>query len=106
VRRSYIGLSGQNIRLPRRVVRFHDLARDSGVRVDATMPEGAARAAGLLPGDIIVAFAGEPVGTVDELHGILTEERVGKPVTVTALRRAEKRELVVMPREAASSTRR
>jgi S1-C subfamily serine protease len=100
VRRSYIGMSGQNIILPRRVVRFHDLARDSGVRVEATSPDGAARAAGLLSGDIVVGFAGEPVGTVDELHRLLTEERVGKPVPVTLLRRAEKREVQVVPREA------
>jgi S1-C subfamily serine protease len=99
VRRSYIGLSGQNIVLPRRVVRFHDLAREGGVRVEATAERGAARAAGLLSGDIIVGFAGEPVGTVDELHRLLTEERVGRPAEVTVLRRAEKRELSVIPRE-------
>ena len=100
VRRSYIGLSGQNIVLPRRVVRFHDLARESGVRVEATAPDGAARAAGILSGDIIVGFAGEPVGTVDELHRLLTEERVGKPATLTLLRRADKREIPLTPREA------
>jgi S1-C subfamily serine protease len=99
VRRSYIGLSGQNIVLPRRVVRFHGLAREGGVRVEATAERGAARAAGLLSGDIIVGFAGEPVGTVDELHRLLTEERVGRPAVVTVLRRAEKRELSVIPRE-------
>jgi S1-C subfamily serine protease len=101
VKRSYIGLAGQNIILPRRVVRFHDLARESGVRIEATSPGSAARDAGLLSGDIIVAFAGEPVGTVDELHRLLTEERVGKPAAVTVLRRAEKREFTVVPREAA-----
>ena len=106
VRRSYIGLSGQNMLLPRRVVRFHALTRASGVRVDATVPEGAARAAGLLPGDIIVAFAGEPVGTVDDLHRLLTEERVGKSATVTVLRRAEKRQIVIVPREAPPNKRR
>jgi S1-C subfamily serine protease len=100
VKRSYIGLSGQNVVLPRRVVRFHDLARDSGVRVEATAADGAARQAGLLPGDIIVGFAGEPVGAVDELHRLLTEERVGSPAAVTVLRRAEKRALSVTPREA------
>jgi S1-C subfamily serine protease len=99
VRRSYIGLSGQNIVLPRRVVRFHDLAREGGVRVEATAERGAARAAGLLSGDIIVGFGGEPVGTVDELHRLLTEERVGRPAEVTVLRRAEKRLLSVIPRE-------
>ena len=100
VRRSYIGLSGQNIVLPRRIVRFHDLAREGGVRVEATAPDGAARAAGLHSGDIIVGFAGEPVATVDELHRLLTEERVGTPAAVTVLRRAEKRELALTPREA------
>jgi S1-C subfamily serine protease len=99
VRRSYIGLSGQNIVLPRRVVRFHDLAREGGVRVEGTAERGAARAAGLLSGDIIVGFAAEPVGTVDELHRLLTEERVGRPAEVTVLRRAEKRLLSVIPRE-------
>ena len=101
VRRSYIGLSGQNVQLSRRLVRFHELQRDSGVRVDATLPDGAARAGGVLPGDIIVAFAGEPVGTVDELHRLLTEERVSHPAKVTVLRRAEKREVVIVPKEVA-----
>ena len=104
VRRSYIGLAGQNLMLPRRVVRFHDLARDSGVRVESTAPDGAARVAGLLPGDIIVGFAGEPVGTVDELHRLLTEERVGKPAPIAVLRRAERRELALIPREARPRT--
>ncbi len=104
VRRSYIGLSGQNLILPRRVVRFHNLARDSGVRVEATSTDGAAGEAGLLSGDIIVGFAGEPVGTVDELHRLLTEERVGKPAAVTVLRRADKREFAVVPRERAPET--
>jgi S1-C subfamily serine protease len=99
VTRSYIGLAGQNMPLPRRVVRFHELTRDSGVRVESTAPDGAARAAGLLSGDVIVAFAGEPVGTVDELHRLLTEERVGQLVPLTILRRADKRELMIVPRE-------
>jgi len=99
VRRSYIGLAGQNAPLPRRVVRFHGLERDSGVRVDSTSADGAARAAGLLSGDIVVGFAGESVATVDDLHRLLTEERVGQPAAITVLRRAEKREFTVTPRD-------
>jgi S1-C subfamily serine protease len=97
VRRSYIGLAGQNAPLPRRVVRFHGLERDSGVRVESTAGDGAARAAGLLSGDIIVGFDGEPIATVDDLHRLLTEERVGKPAAITVLRRAEKREFTIVP---------
>ncbi len=99
VRRCYIGIAGQNVPLPRRVVRFHDLARESGVRVQSTAADGAARAAGILSGDIIVAVDGRAVGDIDEMHRLMTEERVGISVPVTLLRGAQKREFVVVPRE-------
>jgi S1-C subfamily serine protease len=101
VRRCYIGVAGQNVPLPRRVVRFHELTRETAVRVQSTAPDGAARAAGLLSGDLIVAVDGIAVGDVDELHRLMTEERVGKPVPFTVLRLSQKLELVVTPRESA-----
>ncbi len=101
VRRCYIGVAGQNVSLPRRVVRFHELARETGVRIQSTAPDGAARAAGLTSGDIIVAVDGIPVGDIDELHRLMTEERVGKTVTVTVLRLSQKLEVAVTPRESA-----
>src|SRR6266404_2471680 len=99
VRRCYIGGAGQNVPLPRRVVRFHELERETGVRIQSTAPDGAARAAGLTSGDIIVAVDGIAVGDVDELHRLMTEERVGKPVPITVLRLSQKLEIVVTPRE-------
>ena len=68
VRRCYIGVAGQNVPLPRRVVRFHELARDTGVRVQSTAPDGAARAAGLSSGDIIVAVDGEKTASLADLY--------------------------------------
>jgi S1-C subfamily serine protease len=99
VRRCYIGVAGQNVPLSRRVARFHELTRETGVRVQSTAPDGAARAGGLLSGDIIVAVDSIPVGDVDELHRLMTEERVGKPVPITVLRLSQKLGLVVTPRE-------
>jgi S1-C subfamily serine protease len=99
VRRCYIGLAGQNVPLPRRVVRFHELTRETGVRIQSTAPDGAARAGGLSSGDIIVAVDGIPVGDVDELHRLMTEERVGKPVPITVLRLSQKLDIVITPRE-------
>ena len=99
VRRCYIGVAGQSIPLPRRVVRFHELSRETGVRVQSTAPDGAARAAGLTSGDIIVAVDGIPVGDVDELHRLMTEERVGKPLPITVLRLSQKLDVAVTPRE-------
>jgi S1-C subfamily serine protease len=101
VRRSYIGVAGQNVPLPRRVVRFHGLARETGVRVQSTAPDGAARAAGVQMGDIIVAASGVPVGDIDELHRLMTEDRVGKPLPLSVLRLSQKLEISVTPRESA-----
>ncbi|HLV81010.1 MAG TPA: trypsin-like peptidase domain-containing protein, partial [Chthonomonadaceae bacterium] len=52
IRRSYIGVGGQNVGLHRRLVRFYDLPVESGVRVDSVEPNGAAQKAGLREGDV------------------------------------------------------
>ena len=83
----------------RRVVRFHDLARETGVRGAVDAQDGAAAAAGLQSGDIIVALDGLPVGNIDELHRLMTEDRVGVPVPMVVLRRELKLTLPVVPRE-------
>jgi len=99
VRRCYIGVAGETVALSRRVVRFHDLARESGVLVQSVSPDGAASEAGLMSGDIIVALDGIAVGNIDALHRLLTEERVGRSIPVTLLRRGEKQALYLVPRE-------
>ena len=48
---------------------------------------------------VIVAVDGIAVGDVDELHRLMTEERVGKPVPITVLRLTQKLEITVTPRE-------
>lgn len=100
VKRSYIGLGGQDVPLHRRIVRFHKLENDGGVLVSQIEPESPAATAGLQEGDIIVAFAGQAIGHIDDLHRLLTEERVGVETPVTVLRKLEKMELTVTPREA------
>jgi S1-C subfamily serine protease len=50
-------------------------------------------------GDIILACGGEAVAAVDDLHRVLTEERVFVPTQLTVLRRGERRTLTVVPIE-------
>ncbi len=99
VRRSFIGLGGQNIQLPRRVVRFHGLPLETGVMIEAIEPDSPAMRAGLRKGDIIVGFGGTPVPGIDELHRILTEEKVGVTYPMVALRGVEKLHLNIVPDE-------
>ena len=46
-----------------------------------------AAAAGLQEGDVILAFAGTPVSGVDDLHRLLTDDRIGRPPTSSCMRR-------------------
>jgi len=99
IRRSYIGVAGQNVPIPRAVARVNQLAVSSGVFVVSVEPDSPAAAAGLRDGDVVLAFAGEAVTGVDELHRHLTDDRIGVPAALTILRAAEKRQLTVVPRE-------
>jgi S1-C subfamily serine protease len=100
IRRSYIGVEAQTTPLHRRLVRFYDLPRESGVVVLGVTEGSPARRAGLREGDVLVALDGKPVAGVDDLHRLLTDARVGVSNTLTVLRRTEKLELQVVPEEA------
>ena len=82
------------------MVRFYDLARESGVVVLSVESGSPAHKAGLREGDVIVALEGQPVAGVDDLHRQLTDVRVGMRSLVTILRRTEKADLPVFPEEA------
>ncbi len=100
IRRSYIGVSAQNVPVHRRVVRFYDLPKEMGVVVLGVEESSPAKRAGLREGDIIVALEGQPVAGVDDLHRVLTDVRVGVSCALTVLRWTEKLELKVVPEEA------
>lgn len=97
IRRGHIGVVGHDVPLPRRVVRFHNLPVESGVRVEEVREGSPAGLAGLLPGDVIVEFAGHPVAGIDHLHRSLTEVGVGTRSALTLLRGNEKLSLEIVP---------
>ncbi|PYR37097.1 MAG: serine protease [Acidobacteria bacterium] len=99
IRRSYIGVAGQTTPVPRAVARANQLAVTAGVLVVSVEAGGAATAAGLREGDVVLAFAEEPVTGVDDLHRLLTDQRIGIPAAMTILRRGARRQLTIVPRE-------
>src|SRR5216684_4181152 len=99
VRRGYIGVGGATTPLSRRDVLFHGLGAGAGVRVESIEPGGAARQAGIEPGDVIIGYDGENVAGVDELHRLLSAERIGKATRVTLLRRTQKLDLPIRATE-------
>src|ERR1051326_3155623 len=99
IRRSYIGVGGQDVKLHRRLVRFHSLPVESGLLVVSVEPDSPAHFAGLREGDIVVEFNGRPIANVDDLHRLLTEQTIGVRAALTILRHTEKLDLGIMPEE-------
>ncbi len=99
IRRSYIGVSAQTVPIHRRVVRFYDLPKETGVVALSVEEKSPAQRAGVREGDVIVALEGHPVAGVDDLHRVLTDVRVGVSCALTVLRHTEKLEMKIEPEE-------
>src|SRR5271169_1206725 len=100
IRRSYIGVSAQTVPVHRRVVRFYDLPKETGVVVVGIEDRSPARTAGLREADVIVALDGKPVAGVDDLHRLLTDAQVGAQCAFTVIRQTERLILPILPGEA------
>ena len=100
VRRGFLGISGQQRPLDRRLVRFHKLARDFAVEVLSIDPKGPAKEAGIQGGDLIVALDGLAVASVDDLHRFLSEGPFDEPLMLTVIRGKERLDLSVRLAEA------
>jgi len=99
IRRSYIGVAGQNVPIHRRVVRFYALPVETGVLVVSLENNSPAERAGLHQGDLIVAFNGQPIASVHDLHKVLVGEQIGVNASLTVIRHTEKLELPILPAE-------
>jgi S1-C subfamily serine protease len=97
LRRSFIGVVGQNVPVPRALARALQLAVSSGVLVASVEPGSPASRAGVLERDVILAFAEQPVAGVDDLHRYLTGDRIGVSSPLVVLRAGDRRTLHVVP---------
>jgi S1-C subfamily serine protease len=100
IRRSYIGVSAQTVPIHRRLVRYYDLPKETGVVVLSVEPNSPAERTGLREGDVIIALEGQPVAGVDDLHRVLSDVRAGLTTELTILRGTEKLALGIIPEEA------
>jgi S1-C subfamily serine protease len=102
VRRSFVGISGHDIALPRRLVRYHELNTDHAIAVVDVAPHSPAARAGVLPHDLVVSFNGEAVRGVDDLARQLTEALIGRVLPLVVVRGPDKRTLRIVPVEGAA----
>jgi S1-C subfamily serine protease len=98
VRRSWIGVMGQTAAIHARIARFHRLKTAQGILVLGVEP-GSPAAAGMREGDLLIAFKGEPLASIDDLQRRLVGSEIGAESPMTILRGAERLELEIRPLE-------
>jgi S1-C subfamily serine protease len=99
VRRGFIGIGAQAVPLPAKWLNALEVPTKGGIQIQTVEPGGPADKAGLRPGDVLLQFEGKPVDSIDHLHKALSEETIGRKVTVWVLRDGGLLQVSVEPKE-------
>lgn len=100
VTRALIGIAGQTVKLTTRIREYNRLDNRTGVFVFEVMKINALNHKKIQYGDIIVAFNGQRVETIDGLFKYLTEQTIGQPAQISLLRNGKLLQVVVIPEPA------
>ena len=93
LKRGYLGLAGQPVALPENQ-RGSD-GREEALLVVGVTAGSPAAAAGVLVGDVLLEFDGHPIESPEDLLDLLVGDRVGRRITMRALRGGAAVELTV-----------
>lgn len=99
IRRAFLGIAGQYMPLPLRVIHYNKLNTASGVRVEHLESSQQFDNQFLKKGDIIIHFNGEPVTGIDSLQKLLDEQTIGKELEMGILRKGKEQKIKVIPGE-------
>jgi S1-C subfamily serine protease len=94
VRRGYLGIGAQPVKLPEALREV--LGQESGLLMMNVEPEGPAGRSGLLLGDTLVTLNGQPVRSLEGLLATLGGDVVGRKVPARLVRGGQLRELEVL----------
>ena len=99
VKRAYLGIAGQLVNLTERMIAANKLEKRTGVYVFEILSDQPLYNNEIASGDIIVSFDDKPVGSVDDLHKLLSEQMIGQKKTLGVLRNGRKTEIQIIPGE-------
>ncbi len=94
VRRGYLGIGAQGVRLPAPLAQ--QLGQETGLMLVSIEAAGPAERGGLLLGDILVSVGGKPVRHLDDLLSALSSEPIGAETRARIVRGGESKELVLV----------
>lgn len=93
IRRGYLGVGAQPVRLPDTLA--GQIGQETGLLIASVEPGSPAESGGLMLGDTIVALDGHTVRHMDDLLALLGGDRVGKAVPVRIVRGGQVQDVTV-----------
>jgi S1-C subfamily serine protease len=94
IRRGYLGVSTQPVRLP--AMLQQSVGQETGLLLITVEPQSPAEQGGLLLGDTLIAFDDTPVRHPDNLLAFLSTDRIGATVRVRLVRGGQVQEQAVV----------
>ncbi len=99
VKRPYLGIQGQDIKIPRLAIAALGLQSNRGLIVLAVEEHSPAKKAGLKWGDVIIGCNDQRIKGFDDLHKAITKDSIGNPVKLQIVRTLRKFDLNIVPEE-------
>ena len=99
VRRGFIGISGQSVRLSQRIINYNSLKNTNGIYIAEVNHYENLDNSKLAIGDVIVEFNGNTVSSIDDLHKLLDENTIGKKSELSVLSKGIKKVIPIIPAE-------
>jgi S1-C subfamily serine protease len=97
--RGYLGVGLHPIRLPEALRQTLQRDEKTAAMVVEVEPDGPAHKAGIMIGDLLIAFGPQPIARVEDVHAQIASAAIGKPVVVKLVRGGDARETTIVPGE-------
>ncbi len=99
VRRGYLGIGGQVVKLPLRIVNLHRLTTNSGILIQHIESKSPAHRSELQIGDVLINLNGVTIANINDLQRNLDEKTINQQVKLEVLRKESKINIIAIPSE-------
>ncbi|HPA12858.1 MAG TPA: trypsin-like peptidase domain-containing protein [Bacteroidales bacterium] len=95
IKRAYLGIIGQNVNLPNDLINQWGLVKKTAVYIGGVDNKSGVENSALQKGDILIQLNDQVVGSIDDLHKLLTEKCINKELNLKIIRKGKLLELKV-----------
>jgi S1-C subfamily serine protease len=99
VKRALLGIVGQTVMLPQKLVKDFDLEIKSGVYISTVQQLPEVKNDGFRQGDILIGMNNKAISSIDDLHKSLTADVIGMSLTALVIRNSQMMEITAIPGE-------